>query len=171
MKPVALYGPCSGLGLSAALAVFLLDQAFKTWMLYNYGLVEGERLKITPFLDIILVWNIGVSYGFLPQESMLGQHFLAIFKISVSFALALWLAQVRDRATGLAIGLIIGGALGNALDRMLYGAVADFFSLHFGGFYWYIFNIADVAIVAGVALLLYDGFVLSRKAGAEKSKE
>jgi signal peptidase II len=69
-----------------------------------------------------------------------------------------WLLRTADRLVAVAIGLVIGGALGNAIDRHLYGAVADFFRLHAFGYQWYVFNLADVAIVAGVALLLYDSF-------------
>ena len=74
----------------------------------------------------------------------------------VSAGLWVWLARITRPLTAAAIGLILGGALANAFDRAVYGAVADFFSFHIGSFDWYIFNLADVAIVAGVALLVYE---------------
>ena len=83
--------------------------------------------------------------------------------------MAYWLARlVNETLTAISLGLIMGGALSNAVDRLLIGGVADFFSLHAFGFYWYVFNIADVAIVAGVIGLLYDSLDASRN-GAAKS--
>ena len=78
-----------------------------------------------------------------------------------------WLSRAENRLTALSLGLIVGGALGNAIDRVILGGVADFFSLHAFGFYWYVFNLADVGIVAGVAGLLYDSFLTSRKDAAK----
>lgn len=163
MKKFPLYGPCSGLGLTIATTVFIVDQAFKQWMLGPFRLEERGRVELTPFFDLVMAWNKGISYGLFTQDSPWGQYALAGFMIAVALMLYLWLARQTERFLALSLGLIIGGALGNALDRLLYGAVADFFSLHFHGFYWYIFNVADVAIVGGVVLLLADGFLLSRK--------
>jgi signal peptidase II len=157
------YGPYLRLGLIIALVTFLADQAFKQWMLGSFNLAARGRVELTPFLDLVLTWNKGISYGLFAQGSMAAQYALAGFMIAVAVILILWLARQAERLMAAALGLIIGGALGNALDRLVYGAVADFFSLHFHGFYWYIFNIADTAIVGGVALLLIDSFFLSRK--------
>ena len=79
-----------------------------------------------------------------------------VLALAASLALWIWLARTGRPLTAAALGLIIGGALGNAVDRVIYGAVADFFLLHWHGFDWYVFNIADLAIVAGVGLLLYE---------------
>jgi signal peptidase II len=163
MKPFSLFGPCSYLGLITAALTFIADQSFKFWMLHGFDLISRRHVQLTPFLDLVLTWNRGISYGIFPQDSMAGQYGLAVFMVSVAIGLVLWLTRLSGQLLALALGLIIGGALGNALDRLLYGAVADFFSLHFYGFYWYIFNLADTAIVGGVILLLIDNFFLAGK--------
>ncbi len=166
VKRISFYGPHSDIGLMAALASFLADQIFKIWMVYGYRLTEHERVEMTSFFDLVLTWNKGVSYGMLTQGSIYGQWALGAFKIAVSLALIAVIARVAHRLLALALGLIIGGAMGNAVDRFWHGGVADFFSLHYNGFYWYIFNIADIAIVIGVALLIVEGFV--KTSAAEK---
>ncbi|MGH6749684.1 MAG: signal peptidase II, partial [Methyloceanibacter sp.] len=125
-----LWGPVSGLGLTVAALVVLLDQAHKAWMLYVYDLGSRGVVTITPFFDLVLVWNQGISYGLLPQEGVFGRLGLILFALAASLALAVWLATLTSRLAAVAIGLIIGGAIGNAVDRVVYGAVADFFSLH-----------------------------------------
>jgi signal peptidase II len=158
-----LWGPLSPLGLGVALATVLIDQAHKAWMLYVYDIGAKGTVTVTPFFDLVLVWNQGISYGLLPQQSAAGRLGLILFALGASLALSIWLARLESRLTAIAIGLIIGGAIGNAIDRMLYGAVADFFSFHAFGYQWYVFNIADTAIVAGVVGLLYDSLFRGHK--------
>ena len=165
-----LWGPLSRLGLSVALATVLIDQAHKAWMLYVYDIGAKGTVAITPFFDLVLVWNQGISYGLLPQESAAGRLGLILFALAASLALTIWLARLDSRLTAVAIGLIIGGAIGNAIDRIIYGAVADFFSFHAFGFQWYVFNIADTAIVAGVVGLLYDSLFRGHKKVGNPSK-
>jgi signal peptidase II len=154
-----LWGPFSRLGLSLAAATFVLDQAHKWWMLLRVGMREGERIAVTSFFDWFYVLNKGVSYSFLTGSDGRWQVALAAFAAVAAVLLAVWLAVgVENRLAAVGVGLIIGGALGNGLDRLTLGGVADFFSLHAFGYYWYIFNIADIAIVAGVAGLLYESF-------------
>jgi signal peptidase II len=162
-----LWGPWSRLGLGLALAVLVADQAHKWWMLAIYRIAEKGRVTVTPFLDLVYVKNLGISYGV--AYGHVAQWALAVLAVGAAAALAVWLARgATSGIMGAAIGLIIGGALGNAIDRLHLGGVADFFSLHAFGFYWYVFNIADVAIVAGVGGLLYDSFMPSRKGAAKK---
>jgi signal peptidase II len=162
-----LWGPQSWLGLNVAAVTFLADQANKWWTLYVYELPSKGRVTVLPFLDLVFVKNTGISYSLFDSSGETWQYVLALFAVAASVALWVWLAQATtSRMLAWAFGLIIGGALGNALDRVLIGGVADFFSLHAAGFYWYVFNIADVAIVAGVALLLYDSLLGSRKDAA-----
>jgi signal peptidase II len=157
------WGPLSSLGLSVAAATALTDQAHKAWMLYVYDIAARGIVRISSFFDLVLVWNRGISYGMLPQESALGRLGLILFAFGASAGLAAWLARVDTKLTAVSIGLIIGGAIGNAIDRILYGAVADFFSFQVFGFQWYVFNIADAAIVAGVVGLLYDSLFRGHK--------
>ena len=163
-----LWGPYSLLGLAVALATIGLDQANKLWMLDVYGIAERGRVAVTPFLDLVYVKNIGISYSLLDQASYEGQLMLASFGVLATLALWVWLSRGgTNRLMGVSLGLIMGGAIGNAIDRVRLGGVADFFSLHAFGYYWYVFNVADVAIVAGVAGLLYDSFLASRKDAAK----
>lgn len=151
-------GPLTKLGLVVAVAAFALDQAHKWWMLGPFDIAARQPVRVTPFLDLVLGWNRGISYGWFAQETDAGRWGLIGLSILVSAALWLWLAQARRRMTAAALGLVIGGALANTMDRVVHGAVADFFLLHAAGFSWYVFNTADIAIFAGVALLLYESF-------------
>jgi len=161
-----LWGPHARLGLLVAAATFLLDQAVKTWLIWGYGIAGRQPVALTPFLDLVMAWNLGISYGLFPLDSAAGQMFLALFKVAAATALWLWLCGNEGRVAAAALALIIGGALGNALDRVVYGGVADFFSLHLRAigstFHWYVFNLADVAIVAGVGALLYETLLGTR---------
>lgn len=165
-----LWGPLSPSGFGIAALTVLADQAHKAWMLYVYDIGTKSPIAITSFFDLVLVWNQGISYGLLPQQDVAGRWGLILFAFGASLALAVWLARIESRLAAVSIGLIIGGAIGNAIDRILYGAVADFFSLHAFGFQWYIFNIADTAIVAGVAGLLYESLFRGHKKVGNPSK-
>lgn len=163
-----LWGLYSRAALIAAVATAVIDQAHKYWMIHVYDIGPKVRVAVTPFLDLVYVKNIGISYSFFNQESFGGQLALAAFAAVASLALWVWAARVATgKLMAVSLGLIIGGAVGNAIDRLVLGGVADFFSAHAFGFYWYVFNIADVAIVAGVAGLLYDSFVSSRNDAAK----
>lgn len=165
-----LWGPYSGLGAKVALATAVLDQANKLFMLLVYRIQDLGRVRVTPFLDFVFVLNTGVSYSMFDSSSPSWQIGLALFAVAASAAMWVWLARGgQSRLMGWGIGLIIGGAIGNAIDRLWLGGVADFYSLHAFGFYWYVFNIADVAIVAGVLALMYDSFIASRNDAAKPS--
>jgi signal peptidase II len=153
---LAWWGRFTSLGLAIAAVTGVVDQAFKTWMLFSFDIASRQPVEVAPFLELILVWNRGVSYGLLQQDSPTGQLLLTGFMVVAAILLTLWLSRTTSRPTAVALGLIIGGAIGNAIDRTLYGAVADFFHFHIGEFSWYVFNIADIAIVAGVGVLLYE---------------
>ena len=157
-----LYGPLSRLGLIAAVIACAVDQAVKLWLLFSFDLANRGIVHLTPFLDFVLTWNTGISYGLFPQESEFGQLVLLVLKTAAVVVLWIWLARAESKLTAVALGLIIGGAIGNAIDRLAYGAVVDFVLFHITtptfNFVWYVFNLADVAIVAGVAGLLYESF-------------
>lgn len=164
-----LWGQFSRLGLWVALVTVLVDQAHKWWMILVYQIKLDERIYVTPFMDWVFVLNRGISYSLFSLDSMAGQLILSGFAVLVSVGLWAWLARAgTSRLMGVSLGLIIGGAIGNAIDRVLLGGVADFVSLHVFGYYWYVFNIADVAIVAGVVGLLYDSLSTSRNAAANQ---
>ena len=142
-------------GLSVAAFIFAADQALKLWILFVYDLAARGRVAVLPFFDLVMVWNRGISYGLFQQESAVGRAVLLAISVVACVFLVLWLKQPGPRLQAWALGLILGGAAGNAVDRLAYGAVADFVLLHARGFEWYVFNIADAAIVVGVGLLLY----------------
>lgn len=151
-----IWGPLSALGVTVAAIAYIGDQAHKWWMLSVLDIAATGPITVTSFFDLVMVWNRGVSYGLFQQDSAVGVFVLAAFPFVVAAGLVVWLAASTRALVAFALGLIIGGALGNATDRIVYGAVADFFSFHAFGYQWYVFNLADVAIVAGVAILLYD---------------
>ena len=144
------------LGIYIAVAILLADQFTKFLVLHGMELGFGERRVIAPFIDFVLTFNRGISYGLFQQEGELGRWFLVVLKLAAAGLFTYWLAHSESRLTAVSLGLLIGGAIGNALDRMVYGAVVDFVSLHALGWRWYVFNLADTAIVAGVLGLLYD---------------
>jgi signal peptidase II len=155
-----LWGPLSWFGLVVAVAAMALDQAVKLWLLFAFDLGGRGIVRLTPFLDLVLTWNTGISYGLFRQEGPLGQWALLALKAIAVVLLWIWLSRAGSRLAALSLGLIIGGAIGNAIDRFAYGAVADFVLFHVStssfSFNWYVFNLADVAIVAGVIGLLYE---------------
>jgi signal peptidase II len=150
-------------GVIAAVAVLALDQASKLWLLFMFDIARRGAVRVTPFFDLVLAWNVGISFGWFQNDSQLAQISLMIIKAVAVIVLAIWMARSRTPLATIALGLIIGGAIGNGIDRFAYGAVVDFalFHLQIGGntYNWYVFNLADVAIVAGVAGLLYDSFL------------
>ena len=150
-----IWGPYSFTGAALAVATVVCDQVHKAWMITIFGDAQRPKITVTPFFDLVLVWNPGISYGLFKQYSDAGRWVLIGFAVAAAIALTYWLAQLQTRLAAASVGLIIGGALGNAIDRVHYGAVADFFSFHVSGFNWYVFNLADVAIVAGVVGLLF----------------
>jgi signal peptidase II len=164
------WGPLSALGLGAAVVTGIIDQASKLWLLYALDLESRGRVAITPFVDLVVTWNTGISYGLFRQEGLVGVWALLAFKAAAVVFLWIWLARASSRLTALALGLIIGGAIGNALDRLHWPGVMDFVLFHIQtaswSFRWYVFNLADLAIVAGVVGLLYD----SLKAGTPQKR-
>jgi signal peptidase II len=159
-RSALLWGRLSGFGLVVAALACALDQLSKLWVLHGLDLAGKGAVKIAPFVDFVLTWNTGISYGWFQQEGPVGQTILLVLKALAVAMLWIWLARTETRLPALSIGLIIGGAVGNAIDRLVYGAVADFVLLHAETatwrFNWYVFNLADVAIVAGVIGLLYE---------------
>jgi signal peptidase II len=163
-------GPQTRFGLVVAAIACILDQALKVYLLLVFDLAANGPVRIGPFIDIILARNTGISYGLFQTQGPLGQWVLLAFKAAAVLLLLIWLAHAKDRLTALSLGLIVGGAVGNAIDRLAYGWVADFVFFHISTsnwqFNWYVFNLADIAIVAGVIGLLYESLTADRAAKA-----
>ena len=150
------------LGFLVAVLTLALDQASKLYLLFVTELPIRDPIVLAPFLELIVVWNRGISYGLFQQGSDIGRWGLVALSLAAAIGLSVWMARTETRVLAASLGLVIGGAIGNAIDRAAYSAVFDFVHLHAGGWSWYVFNIADAGIVAGVVGLLYDTLVLER---------
>ncbi|PWB80437.1 MAG: signal peptidase II [Methylocystaceae bacterium] len=150
------------IGLAAVVAALALDQGHKFWMLEIYDIALRQPIRLTPFLDVVLSWNLGISYSLFAAQSDVGRLAIVALQSSIVAFLLLWLWRTPRRPTAAALGLVVGGALGNVCDRLLHGAVADFFYFHtalpVGPLANYVFNLADAAIFVGVALLVLESF-------------
>ena len=142
--------------LVMALVVLGLDQLSKYWLLIWLA-DKGGWIKLTGFFNLVTVWNRGISFGFF-QSGEIGRWLLVSFSSLVCLGLVIWLWRQTRPWPVLALAMVIGGALGNIIDRILRGAVADFFDFHVMGYHWPAFNFADSAITIGVGMLLYDSF-------------
>ena len=143
------------LGVAVGLAVLTADQASKAWIL---DALPGRRpIELLPVLDLTLVWNKGITFGLLGGQDAVSSVILAGVALVVVVALGLWLWRAERGMVAAALGAIAGGAVGNVIDRTRFGAVVDFIHAHIGDWQWYVFNVADAAIVCGVATLVLDG--------------
>ena len=159
------------IGTATALLTLVLDQVTKLYTLFLYDLPLREPVRLMPFMDLIVVWNQGISYGLFQQSTELGRWVLVAVSLAAALALSLWIRRAPGKLLAASLGLIVGGAIGNAIDRVAYGAVFDFIHLHIGSFSWYVFNVADAAIVAGVVGLLYDSFVLEKRRSQRNARQ
>ena len=146
-----------GLALGVAVLVLLADQASKWWVLAVLDLPGRGQVAVTPFLNLTMVWNQGVTFGLLRMDNAWGPPLLAGVALAVVVLLAVWIVRAENRLIAGALGAVAGGAVGNVIDRLRFGAVVDFLHAHAWGWSWYVFNVADAAIVCGVVLLLLDG--------------
>ena len=143
------------LGLSVLLATVVLDQLSKWWILTDL-MVPPRRIPLASFLDLVLVYNRGVSFGMFGAAPHWMRWVLTGLALAVAAGLGAWLMRTQDRMLAVGLGLVIGGAIGNVIDRLRFGAVVDFLDFHVAGWHWPAFNVADSAITVGVALLLLD---------------
>ncbi len=150
------------LALAAAAAVALVDQLSKWWIVERV-MDPPRALEVTGFFNLMLIYNRGVSFGLLDSEAALLPWVLSGLAVAIVIGLVVWLRHIEGRWPGVAVGLIVGGAVGNVVDRLRLGAVIDFLDLHWAGFHWPAFNLADSAITLGVVLLLVDGLFGRRK--------
>lgn len=152
------------LGLLLALAVLLADQLSKFCLI---ALLAGDgALRLLPWLNLVMVWNRGVSFGMLAGDALGPWPFVVLSGVIV-VALGIWLWRLEGRLLAAAVGLVIGGAVGNMIDRVVHGAVADFFDFHIAGYHWPAFNLADSAIVVGVGAIILDAFLGRRRPEAK----
>jgi lipoprotein signal peptidase len=149
--------PLIVLGIAAAVAVLAADQASKWWIVRVLDLASLRTVALLPVLNLTYVENRGVTFGLLNSLGAWGAPALAVGALLVVLLLGVWLARAERALVAGAIGAIAGGAVGNVSDRLRFGFVVDFIHAHAWGWSWYVFNVADAAIVCGVAALLLDG--------------
>lgn len=147
------------LGLAAALVVLGVDQLSKWWVLNVIHLPEVGQMVLLPVLNLTMVWNQGVTFGLLTGFGSWSYLLLAAVALCVVAALVVWLRRAESRLVAIALGAIVGGAVSNVIDRLRFGAVVDFIHAHIGNWSWYVFNLADAAIVCGVAALVIDSLL------------
>jgi lipoprotein signal peptidase len=155
------------LGVIAALLVLVADQASKWWILNVLDLPDLRQVVLLPVLNLTMVWNHGVTFGLLNGLGDWGHVILAGVALAVVVALGFWLRRAESRTMAVAIGAVAGGAVGNVIDRVRFGGVVDFIHAHiatpWGDASWYVFNVADAAIVCGVAALILESMLSKRK--------
>ncbi|MCC7546491.1 MAG: lipoprotein signal peptidase [Burkholderiales bacterium] len=149
-----------------SLVVLVLDQLTK-WLVQQ-TLVFGQSVEVLPFFNFVLVYNPGAAFSFLSTASGWQREFFIAIGIAASVLILYLLRRHRhDPYFCFALSLILGGAIGNVIDRLLLGAVVDFLDVHVAGYHWPAFNLADSAITAGAALLIWDSF---RRPRVEQAK-
>ncbi len=149
-------------GVVAALLTLAADQANKLWLIFVFGVERRQPVALTPFFDVVFAKNPGISYSLFSARTDLQRYALLTVTLAATAFLIAWGWRAKSRLVALALGLIVGGALGNAYDRLAYGFVADFYRFHVKSFSWYVFNLADAAIVIGVALLIFDSLFAAK---------
>lgn len=176
------------IGFSLIMDIILLDQMSK-WFVLEYILkprMEGMRasldpidwilappdrlppisIEILPFFNLGMVWNEGISFGLLEGS---GPLVLTWMSLIISALFMLWLVRAQRWIQAISLGMVIGGALSNVIDRLRFGAVADFLDFHLSGWHYPAFNIADSCITLGIAFLVFDGLFLEPKQNKEKN--
>ncbi len=149
-------------GLMVTALVTVLDQLCK-WAMLEIVMEPPRIIPVTSFFNLVLVWNRGVSFGFLGgASSQWIPWLLTVLALAIIATLGWWLRRAANRLMVLALGLVMGGALGNVIDRLRFGAVMDFLDFHAAGLHWPAFNVADSAITVGATLILYDAFFVRR---------
>ena len=143
------------LGLGLAFATIALDQLTKWWIV-NFVMNPPNVIEVTPFFNLVLGLNRGVSFGMFSSDSNLSRWLLTALALAIVCALAVWLWRAEKPWLAVALGLIIGGAIGNVIDRAMVGAVVDFLDFHAADYHWPAFNVADMAITCGAAVLIWD---------------
>jgi signal peptidase II len=153
--------------LAVSAAVIAADLATKAWV--SAAFTTGEVREVTSFFNLVLAHNTGAAFSFLAGAGGWQRWFFTGITIVISAVIVYMLRKPhRDSAVPLALALVLGGALGNLYDRLTLGHVVDFLQLHYAGYYWPAFNVADSAISVGVVVLIWDS--LRRAPGERESK-
>ncbi|MCM8557632.1 signal peptidase II [Sphingomicrobium sediminis] len=151
-----------------ALAIFIVDQVVKWWVINPLNLEARETIEIVGIFSLTWVENRGISLGLLQAGSETARWALVIGTAAIAAGVGYMITRPGEEGDRLGFAMILGGALGNIVDRTRFGYVVDYADLHFGEFRpFYVFNIADAAISIGVVLLLIRAFMPEKKAQPE----
>jgi len=142
-------------GLILALIIFVLDQWTKQEIVYDI-MARPHVIEVTSFFNIVMAWNRGVSFGMFGWDSEIKIYILAAMAFIAAIGLFIWMIREGRLSFAIPCGAIIGGALGNGVDRLHWGAVADFLDFHAMGYHWPAFNVADMGITCGAVFLILD---------------
>ncbi|MBK3733718.1 signal peptidase II [Azospirillum brasilense] len=158
----------AGLKLAGTIGavILLLDQLTK-WAALDQLLDPPRVIEAAPFLNFVLGFNTGVSFGLLENDNPYGPWLLSGAALLVVAVLVVWAARSDSRAEAASFGAIAGGAIGNIVDRLRQGAVTDFIDVHAFGWHWPTFNVADIGITGGVGLLLLSGLWPRKTSGGD----
>lgn len=140
-----------------------MDQplSFWAWMMSAPEMLPFYTLDVLPFFNVTMVWNHGVSFGLFASEGDIGRIFLIGLACVISAVMAYLMTKSESRVEVFTMATVIGGALGNVIDRIRFGAVADFIHVHAFDWHFPVFNIADAAITLGIAFLVVYGLFFS----------
>ncbi len=157
------------LGLTWAGVTLVLDQVTK-WIMMLSVLNPPQVITITPFFNLVVAWNRGVSFGMFDSSSPYNAWVLSSIAVIIVIFLYRWLRKLTVKYQACAVGLIIGGALGNVIDRIIHGAVYDFLDFHVAGYHWPAFNVADSGICTGAVILVLDSIFSKSENGTVDRK-
>ena len=156
------------LNLIAITSIFLIDRLTKLYILKLAEIENSVDIYLTSYLNLYLIWNKGIAFGLLSMnESMIYNTITLI--IGIIIIVILFMLWRSDNIQRYFLVLIVGGALGNFYDRIIYTAVPDFIDLHFKGFHWFVFNVADIFITVGVFCLILVELFYNNKITNEKN--
>ncbi len=150
------------LGLLIAIFAFFIDQLSKWWILI-FVMDPPKVISVTPFFNLVLAWNKGVSFGMFSDQGDSGAWILSVIAILITLVLIFWLIKAKTNVTSLGLGAIIGGAIGNVIDRLTHGAVLDFLDFYVNNFHWPAFNAADSFITIGATILIWESLFCNNK--------
>ena len=155
-------------GLIIAFSIFSLDQLSKWWIV-NEIMSPPKFIPVFPSFNLVMGWNRGISFGMFDSNSPVSQWILIALALLVVSILLVWLKRAETLTISISLGMIIVGALGNVIDRIHYGAVADFLDFYVGDFHWPAFNLADTGITLGAIVLVLDSLSTGSKKGKKET--
>lgn len=157
------------IGIAIAIFTIIADQLNKWYLIVVFDIPSKSPIEVTFFFDLVMVWNRGISFGLFQSEYSI--YIFSVLSVFIVIILLFWLKDNDKKIISVALGLLIGGALGNVIDRLNYGAVADFYYFHIGDNYFPAFNIADSSVFIGACMLIIDSLFFDKKEGEDRNDE